>query len=128
MMPTRNFDRMREILLYIAGDNLEEFDSGWVWARGSSYFSETDKYQIALLQQTGFLECSDISMASVVPDRLRITFAGHDYLDAVRDNGIWNKTKVVVAETGGSATLEMVRALAIGFLKSKIEKHTGIKM
>ena len=125
-MPTRDFERIRKILLLVDGDSLEHFDSGWVWARGSEFFVESDKYQIVLLSQAEFLECTDISMASVVPDRLRITFAGHDYLDSIRDDGIWNKTKQAVAETGGSATLEIIKSLATGFLKKKIEQHTGI--
>ena len=56
----------------------------------------------------------------------RLTNAGHNYLDAIRDESIWSKTKAAVAETGGSASLEIVKSLAVGFLKSKIEKHTGI--
>jgi hypothetical protein len=55
-----------------------------------------------------------------------ITWAGFDYLDAVRDDGIWEKTKSAVAETGGSASLELVKSLATGFLKKKIAQHTGI--
>ena len=57
---------------------------------------------------------------------LRVTNSGHDYLNAIRDEGIWNKTKQAVAETGGSATLEIIKSLATCFLKKKIEQHTGI--
>ena len=67
-------------------------------------------------------------MANVVPDRLRFSFTGHDDLDAIRDEGIWNKTLNAVAETGGSATLEMVKALATGFLKKTLELHIGVSM
>ena len=67
-------------------------------------------------------------MTQVNDHVFRMTNQGHDYLDAIRDNGIWTKTKAAVAETGGSATLEIVKALALGFLKKKIETHTGIQL
>lgn len=56
----------------------------------------------------------------------RMTSSGHDYLDAISDQGIWQKTRNAVAETGGSASLEIMKALATGFLKKKISQHTGI--
>ena len=33
----------------------------------------------------------------------------------LRDKGIWEKTKKAVTETGGNATLEMVKIIASGF-------------
>ena len=56
------------------------------------------------------------------------TNSGHDFLEAIRDNTIWNSTKTAVAEIGGGATLDIIKRLAIGLLKTKIEKHTGIAL
>ncbi|MDT8346003.1 MAG: DUF2513 domain-containing protein, partial [Thermohalobaculum sp.] len=58
----------------------------------------------------------------------RLTNAGHDYLEAIRDENIWDKTKAVVSETGGNATLEIIKALATAFLKKKISQHTGVDL
>ena len=58
----------------------------------------------------------------------RLTAQGHDFIEAIRDEGIWEKTKKVVSETGGNATLEMVKIIASGFLKEKLSKHTGIEL
>jgi hypothetical protein len=58
----------------------------------------------------------------------RLTNAGHDYLDAVRDAGIWKKTSDAVAQTGGSVTLEVLKALAVGFTKKQISERTGIEL
>lgn len=44
--------------------------------------------------------------------RIRLTWSGHDYLDAVRDHGTWEKTKGLLAKAGGSAALEVVKAIA----------------
>ena len=125
-MPKRNLERIREILLHLETQDGE--DDGRVWTRGDDFWSAADQYQIDLAKQAGFLEGDYETNGSVVTDLLRITFDGHDYLDAIRDEGIWNKTKQAVAETGGSATLEIVKSVAVGFLKTKIEKHTGIAL
>jgi hypothetical protein len=118
---------MREILLHIEDGNLEEFGSGWVWARGSDYFVEADKYQIVLLEQAGLLECSDISMASVVPDRMRITFAGHDYLDSVRDDAVWRKAKEGAAAVG-NVTLALMKDIAAAYLRQRATEILGIPL
>ena len=57
-----------------------------------------------------------------------LTWHGHDYLDAVRSETVWQETRQAVAETGGNAAFEIVKALAIGFAKQKIAKHTGIEI
>ena len=58
----------------------------------------------------------------------RLTNQGHDYLAAIKDDGIWSQTKSAVAETGGSASLEILKQLATGFIKKKISQHTGIEL
>ena len=58
----------------------------------------------------------------------RLTAQGHDFIESIRDESIWLKTKAAVAETGGNATIEMLKILATGFLKKKISDHTGIEI
>ncbi len=67
-------------------------------------------------------------VAEVSEGMFRLTSAGYDYLEAIRSDGIWSDTKAVIAETGGNATLEIVKRLAVGFLKKKIEQHTDIEL
>ncbi len=105
----------------------------------SSRFSDFDRYQIKLMAQAGLLDFPTVKMrpgaghlesglARWLEQSFTVTWAGHDYLDAVRDQGVWDKTKSAVAETGGNASLEIVKALALGFLKKKISQHTGIEL
>ena len=51
---------------------------------------------------------------------------GHDFLDSVRDPIIWKKTQDAT-EAVGSWTLSVASDLAKGFLKTKIQKHTGVE-
>jgi len=39
----------------------------------------------------------------------RLTWAGHDFLDAARSEEIWNQTKKVVAEKTSSISFELLK-------------------
>jgi hypothetical protein len=124
-MPQRNLERIRE-LLFLAesveqSPEADEHEKVYVDIRDDMIAG--DSYQLTLMKDAGWIDGRHVS-AGV----FRLTNSGHDYLDAVRDQGVWEKTKAAVIETGGSATLEIVKNLAIGFLKSKIEKHTGLSL
>ncbi len=42
-----------------------------------------------------------------------LTMPGHDFIDSIRHDGVWNETKEKMAEYGGSVALATVQALAI---------------
>jgi len=50
----------------------------------------------------------------------RLTSKGHDFLDAIRDEGVWKKTREKITEVGGGISLSLVTALATQFLKEKL--------
>jgi hypothetical protein len=100
-----------------------------------------EEYHIDLLIQQGFLKVesercdppgpggSSMKGRRVVRNLcVSVTNSGHDYVDAVRNEGIWNQTKAAVAKAGGSATIEVIKAISVGLLKKQIEKHTGIAL
>ena len=115
----RDQDYLRELLF--------EFEAQPDWlivafnAMNASPEQRQRLYHVQLLGDAGLV-------TEVGRSTCRLTNSGHDYIEAIRDEGVWSKTKAAVAETGGSATLEIVKSLAMGFLKKKIEKHTGITM
>lgn len=53
--------------------------------------------------------------------------AGYDFLDSVRDPKVWKMTKEQAAKAGGF-TLDLLASIAKGFIKTKIQKHTGIEI
>ena len=57
-----------------------------------------------------------------------MTSAGHDYLDAIRDPKRWKRVKEEAAGVGGAVGLELLKKLAVGMLKTQLEKHTGIEL
>jgi hypothetical protein len=121
------------------GRELDWVDLRFEWPTGegpdyekSSPWTEHDLYQIQLMSDAGLVQIRrkyDLyNEGYVLGLEFRLTNSGHDYLDAVRSDNIWQQTQTAVAETGGSAVLEIVKALAIGFAKKKVSQHTGIDL
>jgi hypothetical protein len=78
------------------------------------------EYHLQLLVEQGFVEQPRSGPMLGIMFR-RLTWAGHDYLDAVRDPKIWHKTKEATDKVG-SWTFEIVKELAKGYIKSELQK------
>ena len=57
----------------------------------------------------------------------KLSWSGYDFVDTVRDEVIWKKTKAGVTAAGGF-TFEVMKALAKGLVQKQIEKHTGVEI
>jgi hypothetical protein len=51
-----------------------------------------------------------------------LTWEGHDFLDAARDNTLWRKAKAKVMKPGAAFTFEIVKE----FLKAELRTHLGL--
>ena len=121
-MPSMNLDRMRELLLSAEKkDATDEVLEGYVDVEDS--LVNGDSYQLLLMRDAGWIESNAPEFGS-----FRMTYIGHEYLNAVRNESVWKSTKEVIANEGGSMALELVKALAMGFAKKQVEKHTGMKL
>ena len=56
----------------------------------------------------------------------RYTYRGHEFLDAVREKEIWEKTKEA-AKKGGVKTLELIWEIGKAICKSELKKRTGLE-
>lgn len=119
----RDLDTIREILLFlenstectVVDENTPAFSSDW-----PKYM-----YHIDLIIEAGFIKAELYLGESFGFERL--TWGGHDYLDAVRDPAIWRKTKEGISSIG-SLTFDLVKQVAVGFVKQEITKATGIPL
>ncbi|MCY1706411.1 DUF2513 domain-containing protein [Pannonibacter sp. SL95] len=82
------------------------------------------EHHLQLLSDQGWVEFDSTDGVWIVG---RITWAGHDFIDTVRDDEIWALTKSGVSKARGF-TFDLVAALAKGLLRNKIEQHTGVKI
>ncbi len=114
----RNWDTIREILL--ATENLEPEKT-----LDLSYF-EPDRahdisYHVELLKEAGLVDAEITKTISRGPTAFflkRLTWHGHELLDAIRNESVWNKTKGKFSDKGGEMTFELVKDVAISVTKS----------
>lgn len=87
---------------------------GWVKLSVPDRSEEEVSYHVELLQEAGLIEAEEMSsLASYEWLPKRLTWDGHEFLDAIRNDTIWSQTKSVVAEKGGSIPFELLKELAI---------------
>lgn len=110
----RDMEKVRGVLLAI-----EEMDGPFFLdlkppaLGGTDDARETVEY-LRLLQSAGFLECSQ-------KNTYRMTWAGHEFLDSVRDPEIWRKTKEG-ANKVGSWSIKLLGELALGYAKVRAQE------
>ncbi len=81
-------------------------------------------YNLALMIDAGFVD------GTIIPDHegspagasiIRLTWAGHDFLDSTRDPTIWKKAKERVLKPGISWTFSIL----VEFLKAEAQRQLG---
>lgn len=106
-------DLVRLILL-----RAEDANFGTTSAEGfmeEGYDARTVAYHFRLLQQAGFVTANLLTLereGAVAGTLNELTWDGHDYLDAVRNATVWAKTKNLVADNLGTASLQVFKAVA----------------
>jgi len=58
---------------------------------------------------------------------LELTWSGNDFLDNIRDQTVWEKTKQGAQKLGG-ASWDVVIELAKGYLKAEAKKRLGVEL
>lgn len=125
MIIKRDLDLIRRMLL-----KMESLDSSYGTTRLNAFKDMCDdeavlSLHVHLLLDAGLIEATDmIYTGNGVDDFLitRMTFAGYDYLDSIRDESVWNEVKKKIASVGGSVSLDIAKELGVMLLK----QHLGI--
>jgi predicted transcriptional regulator len=107
----RDMELVRQILIAIEEQSAETSRSR---LSIEGYSKEVINYHIMLLKEAGLIEARGThgtSTTSWTPTRL--TWAGHEFLDAARNESVWNNTKEVVKDKGGAIPFEVLKDLLI---------------
>lgn len=84
-------------------------------------------YHVKILSQAGLIEATQMSNAPKdsiwIP--ISLTWEGHEFLDAAKDDTRWNKAKSIVKEKGGTMAFEVIKSVLIEL--AKIAALAGIK-
>jgi Hypothetical protein (DUF2513). len=84
------------------------------------YDKNTISFHIALLLDAKYIEAKMIrpqrrSVCAIFMLE-RITFAGHEFLNNIRNDNIWNKTKSEAAKIGETVSLGVIKSIAEKFI------------
>ncbi|MFM9934987.1 MAG: DUF2513 domain-containing protein [Novosphingobium sp.] len=125
----RDFDLIREILLHVE-QTAKPLSPEYYY-----HFEHEDRDGVAnslqLMADKGLIEAEEAPVHGAHPSdwyaQVRLTWDGCDFLDSIRDDEIWKKTKAGASAAGGF-TFDLLKALAKGLIKKKIETHTGVNL
>jgi hypothetical protein len=79
-----------------------------------SYTEEQVLGHVKLLGEAGLMDVRDentFHTISYLPTNL--TWDGHEFLDAIRNDTVWARVKATVATKGGGASVEIIKELAV---------------
>ncbi len=108
----------RSILLALEG---QTNDQGAVDIQIEGHTPEEISYHVMLLQDAGLIEALDAGAFGSnkwLPVRLR--WAGHEFLESSRNEGMWKKAKKMVAEKAGGVTFEALKQVLIQLAKDAV--------
>ena len=121
----RDLDLYRAILLAVESASEDNWGSDLDPEEFPNHTTEVVRHHVALLEDAGYLEVIDHIVGNNIIDTGRITHSGYDFLDAVRDELVWKKTKNA-AESVGSFSISVLKDVAIGLAKSSLSQHLGV--
>ena len=110
----RDLDYVRQLLMEM------EAEGDYALRVITSDVSEKEMNHILIMADAGLL-------SQVDRHSYRISWHGYDYLDAVRDEENWSKTKAALNKIGGG-TFEIAKELAVAYLKQTAKEKLGIEL
>lgn len=128
----RDMDLIRELLLRL--ESLPVRPGGVVLISGRDQElavegrspDEVD-YHLSLIKEASFIECPGSGSLDGRISFRRLTWHGHEFLDAIRDPEIWRKTKDS-AKKAGSTAIDFMWSVAKDIAKAELKRHIGIDL
>ncbi|WLD14661.1 DUF2513 domain-containing protein [Planctellipticum variicoloris] len=108
----RDMELVREILLAIEASGEEP--RGWTKLSMPERDPVEVSYHVKLLHEAGLLHGINLSSSSGfcwAPKSL--TWAGHEFLDAARNDTVWNRAMTILREKAATVPFEILKAVII---------------
>lgn len=112
----RDMDLVRSILTAVEGSDEEALRRQPLAIQG--YDSATIARHVEIMEEAGLVDAHVMRADGIPPYAARVfrlTWAGHDFLEATRNDTIWAKTKQFIKEKGGGASFEIIKAVALKY-------------
>ena len=112
----RDMDLIRLILLKIESSEYEEIEDFNI----HGYDLSSIKYNGELLLQAGLIDSFyEDSIGELCVGKL--TWDGCDYLDKIRDNSVWKKTKDIIAQKGLPLVIDTIKTVSTAVIAATAE-------
>jgi len=116
----RDMDLVRLILLKIEE---QPYTGAWVELDINDYLPEEITYHVLLLVEANLIEADDVSsMSSIDWKPKRLTWQGHEFIEAARDDNRWNQAKTTMAKFGGFV-FEIGKQVLLELIKSELRQN-----
>ena len=112
----RDMDLIRLILLEL--EEVEEIDM-------STYSDDEINYNKRLVVEADLADGTIASSAGGLNPQvflLRLTWNGHDFLDAARDDTIWKRATEIIGKSVGSTTFDVLKSVLVTFATEAIKQ------
>ena len=122
----RDMDLVRQILLEVEARDEEAL--GQTPQDIEGYDLATVARHVEIMQEAGLVDAHVMRADGVPPYAARVfrlTWQGHDFLEATRNDTIWIKTKNFIMEKGGGASFEIVKAVALKYAAAHFGLEAG---
>ena len=108
----RDMELIREILLAIEASDHDP--QTWIELDFPNHDPTFVSYQVQLLAQATLIEATDLSDDAGSDWRPQsVTWTGHEFLDAARNDTVWKKTLSTIGEKAVSVPFEVLKAALI---------------
>src|SRR3990172_5582998 len=114
----RDMDLVRDLLMAL--EKQDSYD-GFTDLSIEGYSEDQISYHVLLIHEAGLIEAMDMSTfggPSWKP--VRLSWEGHEFLDASRDDSRWSAAKAPLAMAGGGLAFEVLKLLLISSLKQAV--------
>ncbi|OYU03990.1 MAG: hypothetical protein CFE47_29070 [Pseudomonas sp. PGPPP1] len=118
----RDLDLVRKILIYYEEKDFDGMDRT---IEIDGYSESLINYHLLLMDEAGLLRC-ERSTSSKTPDRVikvypfSLTWSGHEFLSAARNEGLWGKAKSLSLDKAGVLSFDIMKDLLISLAKEKL--------
>jgi len=111
----RDMDLVRAILMAVEESDEQVMDAAQL--ASGSWDEVTVARHLELMIEAGLVvgQVDEYMGGGVDGFVSRLTWPGYDFLDTVRSDTVWQKTKTNIGDKVGSASFEVVKAVAAGF-------------
>lgn len=113
----RDMDLARQILLQT--EEKGSYGKKFVELDLSDVPQQVVSEHVKLLAEAGLIE-SKVNPRDAILLPVRLTWEGHEFLDAARSQNVWEKVKGVARDQGGSLPFDVLKALAIQFARQAV--------